>query len=157
MNKTCAKCGPKPVKEFNWKNKAKKIRQSYCRSCNASRSRKYYKDNREKHLKVVYAAKRIRIEDNHRKVYDYLLTHPCVKCGEVNPVMLDFHHVDPSKKEHCIFEMVNEGRSWSKTEKEISKCQILCANDHRVETARQTNSRKLIWWEQRDSNSHRPD
>lgn len=33
---------------------------------------------------------------------DYKQTLACVKCGENDPVTLDFHHQDPGEKDLCI-------------------------------------------------------
>lgn len=47
------------------------------------------------------------------------------KCKEA----LDFHHLDPSKKDFNI--SGSHARSWSKIEGELKKCVLLCANCHR--------------------------
>ena len=53
----------------------------------------------------------------------------CSACGETDPVVLDLHHVDPSTKTRTISSMY--GMQWPKLEQEISKCIVLCANEHR--------------------------
>ncbi len=54
----------------------------------------------------------------------------CCVCGNKNPLCLDFHHRDPANKLFTI------GRSaeWGveKLELEIEKCNVLCANCHRI-------------------------
>lgn len=58
-------------------------------------------------------------------------TLKCNRCPETDWVALDFHHSDPNEKDMEISNMV--GLAWSKEKilKEISKCEILCANCHR--------------------------
>lgn len=58
----------------------------------------------------------------------------CSRCPESDPVCLDFHHLDPDKKEATLSHIVGRG-SWSKehVQREIEKCIILCANCHRKE------------------------
>jgi len=56
----------------------------------------------------------------------------CLKCGESRPSCLDYHHRDPSMKTANVSEMLKNG-SLEKLSKEISKCDILCSNCHRVE------------------------
>jgi DNA-binding transcriptional ArsR family regulator len=54
----------------------------------------------------------------------------CVLCGyDRTPVALQFHHLDPSKKE---FSISREGvtRSFAELEAEAAKCALLCANCH---------------------------
>jgi len=55
----------------------------------------------------------------------------CIKCGyNKYPEVLEFHHMDPSKKD---FNVSSKGhcRSWERVSEEIKKCILLCANCHR--------------------------
>jgi hypothetical protein len=45
---------------------------------------------------------------------------------------LDFHHTDPTQKDFNISEN-GHCRSWESVEKELNKCELLCANCHREE------------------------
>lgn len=58
----------------------------------------------------------------------------CVECGITNPIVLEFDHKDPSTK--CF----NIGDSYSKpldkVVLELSKCDIVCANCHRIRTSK---------------------
>ena len=62
----------------------------------------------------------------------YLSEHPCVDCGEVDSVVLDFDHVR-GKKFKNIAEMANS-YPWLSVLKEIEKCVVRCANCHRRKT-----------------------
>jgi hypothetical protein len=75
------------------------------------------------------------IERNREYVLAHLLTHPCIDCGECNPVVLDFDHVGNDKADN-IARMVVRGLAWSTIQKEIEKCEVVCANCHRIRTAR---------------------
>jgi len=55
-----------------------------------------------------------------------LLGGKCVKCGNSNIMCLDFHHKRDKENELGIF---FQGR-WSKIEKELVKCELLCRNCH---------------------------
>lgn len=68
-------------------------------------------------------------------VYFYLAHHPCVKCGIKNPVLLEFHHIN-GEKEDKITNFVKKRRSIREIKTEMEKCEVLCANCHRLETAR---------------------
>lgn len=53
----------------------------------------------------------------------------CQVCGERSPEVLDFHHVDPSSKDRNV----SRALSYSSPTffREIQKCAVVCANDHR--------------------------
>jgi len=54
----------------------------------------------------------------------------CERCGyNKYPDVLEFHHLDPAKKEASWNEM--RKWSWDKILTELDKCAILCANCHR--------------------------
>jgi hypothetical protein len=56
----------------------------------------------------------------------------CSRCGMNDWRALDFHHVDQSSKEGTIGHAIS--LNWGKVRiiKEIEKCEILCANCHRI-------------------------
>lgn len=53
----------------------------------------------------------------------------CQACREASPECLDFHHIDPKKKEFTISKCM--GKRKADILLEISKCYVLCANCHR--------------------------
>jgi hypothetical protein len=73
---------------------------------------------------------------NAQFVLDYLRTHPCVDCGESDPVVLEFDHVR-GKKDGSISAMVSAGRPIAVIQAEIEKCDVRCANCHRETTVTQ--------------------
>ena len=75
-------------------------------------------------------------------VYDYLRTHPCVDCGETDIVVLDFDHQFDKVKDISV--LLQDGASWSTILKEIEKCEVVCANDHRRRTARTFGWRRAL-------------
>lgn len=78
--------------------------------------------------------------------YNYLLTHPCVDCGEKRIATLQYDHIDPSDKKMGIATMVSKGHRVEEIEKEVEKCEVRCANCHAVRTAQQNN-----WYAWRDN------
>lgn len=55
----------------------------------------------------------------------------CIVCGfNKSKSALDFHHLDPSKKDPDIVLTKNMG--WDKLITEVNKCVILCSNCHRM-------------------------
>ena len=54
----------------------------------------------------------------------------CCKCGYKKSIKaLEFHHLDPSKKEFTISTF--KSKDMVKLEKELDKCILVCANCHR--------------------------
>ncbi len=82
-------------------------------------------------------------KEKQLKIYQYLFTKECQKCGEKDVIVLEFHHINPETKFKSISELVNKNYDWDVIEKEIRKCQILCCNCHRRETAYEGNFYKL--------------
>jgi len=76
-----------------------------------------------------------RRNDLRKFVIEYLNVNPCVDCGESNPVVLDFDHVRGDKLD-SISRMVMVGFSIKKISDEINKCDVRCANCHRIATAK---------------------
>lgn len=63
---------------------------------------------------------------------EYLAVHPCVDCGETNPVVLDFDH--RGNKDHEIAKLIKSG--WlAALKREIPKCDVRCSNCHRIRHA----------------------
>lgn len=129
--KTCTKCLlEKSLDEFAWKRKGIEY-QSSCKTCTRKRTREHYHKN-----KTIYAERKVRYRKQIRKfVYNYLLEHCCVDCGESDPVVLQFDHV--GEKTSNISLAIWRGWSKSKLLKEIEQCQIRCANCHTRKTAKE--------------------
>jgi hypothetical protein len=90
--------------------------------------KKYYQDNKEK-LKKKNNDRRLKIRAWFK---DYKRTLKCNRCPQDHPATLEFHHEDEDLKEHEISNMINQGFSIKRIKKEIEKCEILCANCHKI-------------------------
>lgn len=75
-------------------------------------------------------------------VYAYLETHPCVMCGESDPRVLEFDHIDPDTKRSTVAKLMNDNHGLQAIKDEIEKCRVLCANCHRRHTAEQFDTYK---------------
>lgn len=140
--KRCPRCGEdKPTSEFGWKNQAKGWRMSYCRPCTAANSRTHYAAN-----KPVYATRTRRTKLQRRAertswLLDYFISHPCVDCGEADPVVLDFDHL--RDKQLSIGQALKDS-PWASILAEIEKCEVVCANCHRRRTARRAGYLRAV-------------
>ncbi len=138
MKITCPTCGGKDESEFNFRDRKKGIRQHYCRDCTRKYSKQYYNDNRESEITRLSVYSINKQKENALFVYEYLRKHPCIDCGEDDPIVLDFDHVRGHKK-HSICLLSNSSYSLNVIKKEIKKCEIRCANCHRRKTAKERN------------------
>jgi len=132
----CSRCDLwKPVEDFPFKDQLRGTRRSYCRDCCRIYGREHYRLKRSTYLKK--ARKRRVLYRNACRLFafDYLMAHPCIDCGETNPVVLDFDHVDPSAKTHEVAWFIRR-QDLVGLAAEIAKCVVRCANDHRRKTAR---------------------
>lgn len=103
----------------------------YCKGCTSDRAKKYYRNGEGVRSKAIERAK-VAKQEARTFVLDYLRSHPC-SCGEARPACLDFDH--QRDKVMNISYMVAHGYSIDSIKLEIEKCQVLCANCHRVKTA----------------------
>lgn len=76
-----------------------------------------------------------RTKANRQGKYDYIneykTTKGCLVCGNREPVVLDLHH-HLGDKEKGISEMIVQCRPLEAIQRELEKCVVLCANDHRM-------------------------
>lgn len=95
----------------------------------------YYERNKQQELDYKWERQIAKREEARLYVFTYLTQHPCINCGERDPLVLTFHHVHGTKKGN-VSQMVNQGFSLRLIQEEIDKCDILCANCHMKEEKR---------------------
>ena len=75
-----------------------------------------------------------------RALIDGIKNVPCLDCGgKFDPCVMDFDHVDPSEKEMNIGVLARRCDT-KRLMQEISKCEIVCANCHRLRTKQKGHS-----------------
>ena len=126
--------------DFAWKNIAKGIRQTWCRQCLKEANRLHYLNNTQIYINRAMSRNLRSNAENKQKLMAYLQGHPCTDCGNSDVRVLEFDHVR-GKKIKNIAEMLRHGASWSSIEAEIAKCEVRCANCHRIKTMEQGG-----WW-----------
>ena len=133
----CNRCQKeKAVSEFNWRYKLMGIRQPTCRDCQNKQKAGWYEKNRETHKANTRTNKLNNRAVAQAYIWDYLACHPCVDCGEPDPVVLEFDHVRGRKKD-TVTNMAQHGYSIEAIQKEIAKCVVRCSNCHRRKTYRE--------------------
>jgi hypothetical protein len=125
---------------FSWKNQAKQIRQTWCKSCLKEANRIHYLNNTQTYKDRAIHRNRHIITENKRQLFGFLSTHPCVDCGNTDIRVLDFDHVSGEKMEN-IAVLLAHSAPWSIIVAEIAKCEVRCANCHRIKTMERGG-----WW-----------
>ena len=125
--KTCTKCGLSLALEF-FNKKTKGKLQPWCRECQKVVKTEHY--NKNKSVYVKKAGERVK---SNRKWLDSLKENkPCLDCGLIYPsYVMDFDH--KREKEFTISEAIRR-HSRERILKEIEKCDLVCANCHRIRT-----------------------
>jgi hypothetical protein len=103
--------------------------QWYCRLCFAA----YFRARGDVHRNQSRVAKQARQGVLQSHILDYLRRHPCVDCGEPDPVVLDFDHV--GDKSANIARLVTDVAPIVVIDAEVAQCEVVCANCHRRRTA----------------------
>jgi hypothetical protein len=130
----CTKCEqPRSLDDFSFKYKSRGIRQKRCKFCMSAISKAHYKNNKHTYIARAKTRTDLVIEENREQLFVYLSSHPCVDCDNTDIRVLEFDHVR-GKKLGNISRMIGEGFSWKTIEAEIAKCEVRCANCHRIKT-----------------------
>lgn len=125
-NRTCTKCGAsKPLTEEHFKEvsrRGSKYFEGRCRECMKKYHREYRWENLPEHI------------ERKRQHVDDLKKASCLDCGHSFPsVCMDFDHVR-GKKRAGITKMIYQSWSFETLVEEIAKCELVCANCHRIRT-----------------------
>ncbi len=135
--KTCYVCKEgKPSSEFGRNRSRPDGLQNKCRPCKKLADKKYYETRDKERTKERTATSRY---DAALFLYVYKLCNPCVDCGEPDPIVLDFDHLDPKTKAFGLSEAPSKSYSRDRLIKEIAKCEVVCSNCHRRRTAKSRN------------------
>lgn len=124
--RNCVYCGPKEDTEFN---KRGNTFQSVCRKCQNEVSKKHYNDNKASYQKRIKERK----QQLRAFIQELKTDKPCKDCGIVyHYYVMEFDHL--GDKDFEIASAANRGLSMETIEREISKCDLVCANCHRTRT-----------------------
>lgn len=129
QTKMCSKCKLVLDREENF-NKAKGYRDGYFAQCKGCRKNHPSQTPQATLDRVLRTRQR-----NRQFIWDYYSTHPCLDCGESDPLVLEPDHCNGIKLAN-VSKLVHNTRSIKVIQAEIDKCEIVCANCHRRRTAR---------------------
>jgi protein-arginine kinase activator protein McsA len=138
-SKRCSTCGEtKALDQFNRLERGPFGRQYACRDCN----RRYHQEHKSRHNAQIRARSlRVRAEITEW-LREYLCQHPCADCGEDDPVVLEFDHL--RDKIRNVSGLVRRD-NLSAVQREVEKCEVVCANCHRRRTYERQGSVRSTW------------
>lgn len=121
---------------------------SQCKECYKQHRKSFYAEHYAKYGDLYRQRAKIqrdnlRIEFRNNMLF-LLKQSRCAICSESDIRVLEFDHLDPTKKLFGISQAVRLGYRWSDVEAEIKKCRVLCANCHKKHTASQSNWYKNV-------------
>lgn len=118
----CNKCG----------EREKHGRSGLCKPCKNDYNREWYKKNSSKH-KADVRRNAERYKERFVAIVTEYKSKGCADCGKVYPpYVMDFDHLEDTEKVANVASMA--GWSLEKVEAEIAKCEVVCANCHRIRT-----------------------
>jgi hypothetical protein len=130
----CGRCRrQKPLEDFAWRRKARGQRDNYCRPCRAAYKQEHYAANKQRYIDSAHRRRKRVVAERVAYLVSFLREHPCVDCGEADPIVLEFDHLRDKKFD------IGKGlrdREWQSVLDEMAKCDVVCANCHRRRTAR---------------------
>jgi hypothetical protein len=138
----CYRCGArKAVDEFAWRRKARGQRDSFCRPCRSAYGKEHYAANRQRYIDRARVLTQRLVLKRTGYLIEYFVAHPCVDCGEMDPIVLEFDHLRDKRFE---ISAAIRGRNWQTILDEIEKCEVVCANCHRRRTARRAGTVRAV-------------
>ena len=144
--KKCSDCEEvKSVSEFNRNKSRKDGHGTKCRDCMKIYRKNHYAANSEVIKANVQAAREERKRGIEKYLFEYFQDHPCVDCGNPDPRVLEFDHRDPELKSINVSQLLGGDHIWSTVYEEIVKCDVRCANCHRIRTQQQFSTFRVGW------------
>lgn len=130
----CTKCRVvKSDENFSFRSLKRGVRLRICKECTRKQVNQHYVDHRDRYLEKTATRNKVIRAQIREHIWDYLLKHPCVDCGEKDPIVLEFDHFE-NKIIH-VSHMAQMNSSLDKVNEEMAKCLVRCANCHRRKTS----------------------
>jgi hypothetical protein len=124
----CSTCNEwRPLTGFHTNTGTKRGLSNRCRECHAD----YVRTDQTREKNREHARRRTA---EARALLAKLRDQPCADCGGRFPACcMEFDHIDPAGKMFTLPNLIGGGIT-KRFLDEIAKCQVLCANCHRIRT-----------------------
>lgn len=136
MTKVCSKCkNRKDTTEFSFRNREKGIRRSDCKDCFKPLTASHYKINRKAYC--------VRGVERRKATRDWILAYlskkECKDCKISDIRVLEFDHINDNKSYEVAI-LISKDYGIDTLRKEVVKCEVVCANCHKIRTDAKNNS-----------------
>lgn len=128
--KICGTC--KESKDLSEFSISKGKPQFNCKVCHSEYRKKHYQDNKKKYISKASSTR----TEYRNEYYTWLSGKSCVDCGNSDIRVLEHDHL--SDKSFNVSSKIGT-RKLSSLMEEIEKCDIVCANCHRIRTVTRGN------------------
>ncbi len=119
-----------PSRFFRWKNRKAGLKVPRCKPCDILYRAEVYRSKTPLYIE--------RNKRRYQKLMDFvtnLKRGPCMDCKKkFDPCAMDFDHRDSSLKIDKVSRLLSRSFSKERILEEINKCDLICANCHRVRT-----------------------
>jgi hypothetical protein len=137
--KTCTTCKEsKDESNFGPHKRNKDGLREACRPCRSITYKRWYFTRGGKTKRQECIAR------NEEYMESFLRNSHCFDCKEDRWEVLEFDHVRGEKK-GSVSRMVHNGQSLKTIQEEMAKCEVRCANCHRLKTYRDGGFRGITW------------
>ena len=131
--KKCTKCGEEKAETlFNLRGKGRL--HSWCKTCFNVLTKAHYKANKDKYVASHRSYTKVHTNEMNIMVSELKEQSPCTDCGGYfHPQIMEYDHTSDNKHA-SVARLVSGGYSKEAILKEIAKCELVCANCHRMRT-----------------------
>lgn len=127
--KVCGRCKHElPVTSFA---QYRESLQSYCRACQKEYDAAWYQANRDQRRNKARSDRLAYVE----WLDSLKANRPCADCGQIYPsFVMEWDHLPGAEKAFVLGEARNGAYGRRRILEEIAKCELVCANCHRIRT-----------------------
>lgn len=126
--------------------RAKQREQERARSAERTAWKQAYRLANQEHVRALgRASQKKAVEQRREAVAAVKVARGCVDCGyNAHPAALDFDHIDRLTKDRTVSWLVSHNAPMARIVAEIEKCEVVCANCHRIRTVERGDWKKPV-------------
>lgn len=113
---------------------SRKERRRHCKECQRRSDQEKYRNRSPEKVQKDKTRRRENL-GRSREWLRKIKNNPCLDCGRsFHFFVMDFDHTDPKTKKFDVGTAASQGLSTRALQEEVSKCDLVCSNCHRMRT-----------------------